>query len=151
MEVRGRFHHPRSTINPKVQSDKKDILMRKTIYSPAYRRFVRRLRRARREHAMTQAQVGRKLGVSRHWVAKAESCQVRLDVVQFVTLCRVYNLNASRLFSRLAEELSDEDGSSLAIGNGLHVARHCPPLRMSAVFLATPTRKISPSGAVLAH
>lgn len=84
----------------------------KTIHMQPYRRAIEDLRSARLLLNMSQLEAGRRLGVTRHWVAKAESCEVRLDIIQFIRVCRVYRVDAGRLLGRLEEELSDEDGPS---------------------------------------
>ncbi len=86
--------------------------MKKTIHMQPYRRAVDDLRNARLLLNISQLEAGRRLGVTRHWVAKAESCEVRLDIIQFIRVCRVYRVDAGRLLGRLEEELSDEDGPS---------------------------------------
>jgi transcriptional regulator with XRE-family HTH domain len=60
---------------------------------------------------MTQSELGRQLGLSRQSVQKIESCEVRLDLLRYVTLCRILGLNAGQLLARL-EEPSDEDDFS---------------------------------------
>jgi transcriptional regulator with XRE-family HTH domain len=85
--------------------------MQKTIYAKAYRGLISELRNARRDLALRQEDVARKLHVSRHWVHKIETCAVRLDVLQMARLCQIYGIDAGRRMSRLAEELSDEDAS----------------------------------------
>ena len=84
----------------------------KCIYVPAYRHLIEALRGARISQHMRQQDVGRQLGVSRHWIQKVEACQLRLDLVQFIRLCRIYHVDAGRRFSLLAEELPDEGDSS---------------------------------------
>ena len=83
--------------------------MMKTIYSPAYRRLVAQLCRHRAGKGLRQEDVARRLGFTRHWISKVESCQLRLDVVQLVRICRVYNVSAWPLARRLEKELSEED------------------------------------------
>ena len=89
--------------------------MQKTIYNPAYRRLVNELRRLRLERGLRQADVGHQLGVSRHWIAKIERGETRLDIVQLVRLCRLYGADTGRFVRELEQELSDEDGSFLPI------------------------------------
>jgi len=83
--------------------------MNKTIYDDAYRSMVAELRRGRDRRSLRQSDVEAMLGVSRQWVQKAETCQIRLDVMQVMHLCRLYGIDAPRLVRRVAEELSDED------------------------------------------
>ncbi len=90
--------------------------MRKTIFTPGYRQLVEDLRLARIGRRMRQEDVGKRMGCTRHWVAKVEACQARLDLVQFVRLCRVYGLNTNRILRRLGEETPEEgDPPLLAI------------------------------------
>ena len=86
----------------------------KTIYDPAYRKIVGDLRQARIDHNLRQADAGRQLGFTRHWIRKVETCEIRLDVVQLVRLCRVYRMDASRLVRRLAEDSPEEGESSFS-------------------------------------
>jgi hypothetical protein len=42
-----------------------------------------------------QAEVARKKGLCRTWMAKVECCEIGLDVVGLVKLCGVYGLRAA--------------------------------------------------------
>lgn len=79
--------------------------MQKAIYSEAYRDMIQELRQIRERKGLRQEDVGRQLGVTRHWVQKVETCQIRLDVLQLAALCRVYHVDASLLMRRLVKEL----------------------------------------------
>ena len=83
--------------------------MKKTIYSPAYRKFIAELKQARINRKLRQEDVGNRIGRSRHWIQKVETLQIRIDVYQLVVLCRVYGEDPGRLIRRLEEEVSDED------------------------------------------
>jgi transcriptional regulator with XRE-family HTH domain len=63
---------------------------------------------------MTQSELGKRMRLSRQFVQKIESCEIRLDLVRYVTLCRILGLNAGQLLGQL-EEPSDEDDFSLPI------------------------------------
>jgi transcriptional regulator with XRE-family HTH domain len=80
----------------------------KAIYNSRYRALVEFIRAARKKKGMTQSELGRRLRLSRQAIQKIESCAVRLDLIRYVTLCRVLGLRAGRLLGRL-EEPSDED------------------------------------------
>ena len=69
----------------------------KQIYNPRYRALVARLKHARLSLGLSQAQVARRLGLCRTWVAKIECCELRLDLLHFVKLCRLYGLRASEV------------------------------------------------------
>jgi len=59
-------------------------------HSTAYRRFLARLRQARREAGLTQVQVARRLGKRQSFVSKCESGERRVDVVELAVLARLY-------------------------------------------------------------
>jgi transcriptional regulator with XRE-family HTH domain len=58
--------------------------------SAAYLRLRGRLRRARRDACLTQAEVGRRLGVRQAFVSKVESGERRLDPVELARFAAVY-------------------------------------------------------------
>ncbi len=124
--------------------------MTKTIYQADYRRLVDDLRKARVGRKMRQEDVGRRLGVTRHWVAKVEACQTRLDLIQFVRLCRVYRVDASQLVRRLEEDSPDEDESSFYLSDiAIPPAWRCRALgrlhRQQPVYVLTGSRQVPPS------
>lgn len=82
----------------------------KAIYNPKYRALVEFIRAARKKRGMTQSELGRRMRLSRQVVQKIEYCQIRLDLVRYVTLCRILGLKVGRLLGRM-EEPSDEDDS----------------------------------------
>lgn len=49
----------------------------------------------RKAHGLTQAEVAARLGVCRTWVSKVESCEVGLDLLGVIRLCRVYGLKTA--------------------------------------------------------
>jgi len=63
--------------------------MRST-HTAAYQRFLERLRQARQDAGMTQAEVGRRLGVRQAWVSKVESGERRLDPIELAQFAAVY-------------------------------------------------------------
>ena len=83
-------------------------MMGKTIYNPKYRALVEFIRAVRKERGMTQSELGRRMRLSRRAVQKIEAYDARLDLVRYVTLCRILGLDAGQLLGRL-EEASDED------------------------------------------
>jgi len=80
----------------------------KTIYNSRYRELVAHICATRKGRGLTQAELGRRIGVSRLVIQKIEACQAKLDLVRYVALCRILGLRAGRLLGRL-EESSDED------------------------------------------
>ena len=82
----------------------------KTIYHPGYRRMIARLHDARIKRGLTQAQVARQLKTATSWVSKIEHCDLRLDVLHLVLLCRAYGIAAHKIVKEMEEEPSS--GSS---------------------------------------
>lgn len=66
----------------------------KQIYNAGYRELVAHLMATRKMLGMTQGQVAGHLGVGRSWVSKVETCELALDLLYLVKLCRVYGLRA---------------------------------------------------------
>ena len=59
-------------------------------YVRQYKLFLRRLRQARKDSGLTQAQVARKLSRPQSFVSKFESGERRVDFVELGHLARVY-------------------------------------------------------------
>ncbi len=59
-------------------------------YGAAYHRFVQRLRQARLEAGLTQAQVAELLGKPQSFVSKVEAGERRVDFVELQVLAQVY-------------------------------------------------------------
>lgn len=60
----------------------------KSIYSPAYRSLLAWLRGSRQSKGLTLRGVGLRMGVPHTWVGKVETGERRLDVAEYVQLCR---------------------------------------------------------------
>lgn len=75
--------------------------MEKTIFSPPYRRLIARLREARLKRNLTQAEVCRRLGRSRTWLQKVESCELRLDALCLSRLVELYGVDIRAVFDGL--------------------------------------------------
>lgn len=61
-----------------------------SVHSERYRIFLGRLRRARREAKMTQAQSARALRRPQSFVSKCESGERRVDVVELEGFAKIY-------------------------------------------------------------
>lgn len=61
-----------------------------SVYSWRYQRLLHRLRAARLQTGLTQAQVGRTLGRPQSFVSKCESGERRLDAVELADLASLY-------------------------------------------------------------
>lgn len=75
----------------------------KTIYSPEYRRLVDSVRAQRRKLKLRQEDVAQRLGVSRNWISKVEIHEKRLDVLEYVELCRALELDPAEGLRLLKE------------------------------------------------
>jgi transcriptional regulator with XRE-family HTH domain len=62
----------------------------KSTRSAPYQRLLGRLRQARQNACLTQAEVGRRLGVRQAFVSKVESGERRLDPVELARFAAVY-------------------------------------------------------------
>ena len=64
--------------------------MPNNIHSDKYKAFLLRLRQARKEMELTQAQVAMRLGKPQSYVAKCESGERRVDVVDISEFAKLY-------------------------------------------------------------
>ena len=64
-------------------------------YEADYRRFRERLIAARDEAGLTQRQAAHRLGRSQSFVAKSESGERRVDVVEMVEFAKAYDKKAA--------------------------------------------------------
>ena len=67
--------------------------MVKSIHTKEYAYFVGRLRKARIEAKLTQAQVAKKLGRPQSHISNIESGQQRVDVVELQRFAKLYGKN----------------------------------------------------------
>lgn len=75
--------------------------MRKSIYDQDYRRLIDALREARTSAGLTQQDVADRLRRPQSFVAKIEGCERRLDLVEFVHLCRALGVAPTAILSAL--------------------------------------------------
>ncbi|MEW6030341.1 MAG: helix-turn-helix domain-containing protein [Chloroflexota bacterium] len=64
--------------------------MTKTIYSEKYKAVLERLRQARKEKGLTQIEVADALGKHQSFVAKCESGERRIDIVELSEFASLY-------------------------------------------------------------
>lgn len=85
--------------------------MRKSLGSPDYNRFVALLVAARKKAALSQQTLADRLERPQSFVAKYESGERRLDVVEFVTIARAMRADPLALFKAfLGERSSSRSG-----------------------------------------
>ena len=68
----------------------------KSIYSPEYRALLAWLRSHREAQPLTVRQVGARLNKPHSWVSKVETGERRLDVAEYVRLCRAIDAEPGR-------------------------------------------------------
>jgi len=73
-----------------------------SVYSDEYQRVINALKKARKENGITQAQLAEALGKPQSFIAKVESGERRLDVVEFVRLARLVGMEAEAIVRALA-------------------------------------------------
>ena len=61
----------------------------KSIHAPAYRALLTWLRKSRQAKGLNMRDAAAKLGVPHTWISKIETGERRLDVAEYVRLCRV--------------------------------------------------------------
>ena len=84
--------------------------MQKQIYWKPYRSVIEQLRAARIRQGLSQRDAARRAHVSRQWLTKIEQCELRIDLLHLIVMCRVYGIKAHKLVQKMEEEPSDEDG-----------------------------------------
>ncbi|WP_373964206.1 helix-turn-helix domain-containing protein [Kosakonia sacchari] len=72
-----------------------------SVYSEEYQRVIIALKKARKERGITQAQLAEALGRPQSFIAKIESGERRLDVVEFVHLARLVGLEPMDVLQKI--------------------------------------------------
>lgn len=68
-----------------------------TVYAQEYRRVITALKKARKTRGITQAKLAEALGRPQSFIAKIEQGERRLDVVEFVHLARLVELEPEEI------------------------------------------------------
>lgn len=77
----------------------------KSIHTPAYRRLIALLVKAREEADLSQRDLAAKLDCHPSWVAKVETRERRLDVVELVRLARALRLDPAAVVAEVARHV----------------------------------------------
>lgn len=77
--------------------------MVKTITSKTHRCLVKWLRQERIAKRLKQSDVARRLREHQSWVARLESGQRRLDVVEFLAIANAIGFNPAKMIRKLAK------------------------------------------------
>ena len=78
--------------------------MEKTIHSKAYKALRQWLVQARHEKNLTQRQLAELLDVPYSWVGKVELGERRLDVIEYVRVCKALNVEPAAGLSRVIQQ-----------------------------------------------
>lgn len=73
----------------------------KSVHSAAQTAFCELMVKARRSAGLTQQEVANRLHKPQSFVAKYESGERRVDVVEFVTICRAIGADPAKLLKML--------------------------------------------------
>ena len=79
--------------------------MRKSVFTPAYRRLLKLLVDARHKADLTQRDLAARLGCHPSWVAKVELGERRLDVIEFVRLVRALGKDPAKTLAAVARHV----------------------------------------------
>ena len=79
--------------------------MCKPIHTAAQERFLALLKGARKTAGLTQAEVAGRLRKPQSFVAKYENGERRLDILEFVTVCRAIEANPVEIVGEVAAEI----------------------------------------------
>lgn len=74
----------------------------KTIFTQAHDGFVRVLREARAQAGLTQEEAAQRLGCRQTFISKIECGERRVDVIEYLKICRAYRVDAALLLKRIA-------------------------------------------------
>ncbi|WP_312284286.1 helix-turn-helix domain-containing protein [Yokenella regensburgei] len=72
-----------------------------SVYSHEYQMVIRALREARVANHLTQEEIGRAMGRPQSFVAKVENGERRLDIVEFIYLCRLVKIDPIDIIAKL--------------------------------------------------
>ena len=73
----------------------------KSIFRSDYRLVIDWLSTKRQVFGITQQQLAQKLKKPQSFVSKYENCERRLDVVEFLEICRIMDINPQEIFDKI--------------------------------------------------
>ena len=77
------------------------LQFRKTLRSPEHDKFVALIREARKKAGLTQAEAAEALGIRQSFISDIERGERRVDVIEFLQLCKIYQCDPARLVKKL--------------------------------------------------
>ena len=76
--------------------------MKKSIYSDKSKKLQELLIEARADAGLTQQQLAKKLGKHQSFVAKYEGGERRLEMVEFMEICKAIGVDSTKLMKRIS-------------------------------------------------
>ena len=76
----------------------------KSLHTPAYDRFLKLLKKARKDAGLTQVQAAKKLEKPQSFVSKCEVGERRVDLVELLAFCDAYGTSAEAFVSALKRQ-----------------------------------------------
>jgi len=73
----------------------------KSIFTQEYQIAIDQLKDARIKASLTQKYIADKLSKSQSFVSKYENRERRLDIVEFVSICRLIDIDPCRIIQRM--------------------------------------------------
>ena len=73
----------------------------KSIFDPRYRDLIARLTSQRKKSGMTQRDLARALGVGQCYVARIETHERRLDLIETIDMMRVLGMNDKEIINTI--------------------------------------------------
>ena len=73
----------------------------KTLSSAKYQKFIALLREAREKSGLSQVQVAEKLKRPQSFVSKCESGERRVDVCEYLEICKVIGIHSNSIINKL--------------------------------------------------
>lgn len=74
--------------------------MEKTLFRPEYRVFLDLIRQARHDSGLTQEQIATRLSIPRSTIAKWETGQQRMDLLEYWSYCEGIEVDPVAMLSR---------------------------------------------------
>lgn len=78
-------------------------MMARSLHTPEYEYFRTLLIAAREKSGLTQSEVSDQLGRPQSFVAKYEGGERRLDVIEFIEVCRALGVDPQAVLAKLAK------------------------------------------------
>ena len=92
--------------------------MRKSTHSAGYRVLRERLGAMRAAAGLSQRELGRRIGVPHSWVAKVESGERRIDLIEFAWFCEGCGVDAGEVAREVFGLAAGHKASRARAGKG---------------------------------